>query len=382
MNIREALIPVGSPVGRGGQPLEPQGLVLHATADYEATAQDIRDYWARLRSPNRANAHLIADWTEVVECVPWEPGKCEKAWHAGEPANSRFIGIELCQSRDKAKADAAYRNWVAAAATVLRAYGWPADRDHVWTHRRVSQELGGTTHTDPDGYLAEIGKSVDQAIDDIGEALKAMAQPQQPQPTAGLTPILHGPTATLEQARAWWQAKCAQGFEDMPERVWHIAPLYGIDPAFTLSQIAHETGFCKFGGDVKPEQNNFGGIGATGGVPGASFPDRDTGVHAVCQHEYAYACDRPLPPWAAKVDPRFDLVKRASSPYVEWLGHADNPNGAGWAWPGQGYGAAIVRLMREMAAVQAPSPVDVAAIRAQAIADVRAAVERALQGVT
>ncbi len=43
-------------------------------------------------------------------------------------------------------------------------------------------------------------------------------------------------------------------------------------------------------GDVKPHQNNFAGLGATGGgVPGDSFPDIKTGVLAQIQHLVAYS---------------------------------------------------------------------------------------------
>jgi hypothetical protein len=49
-----------------------------------------------------------------------------------------------------------------------------------------------------------------------------------------------------------------------------------------------------------------------------------------------------------KIDPRFHLVKRGSSKYVEWLGYKDNPNGAGWAWPGQGYGYDIVKILNKI----------------------------------
>ncbi|MBE3590019.1 MAG: N-acetylmuramoyl-L-alanine amidase [Firmicutes bacterium] len=385
--IREALIPVGNPVGRGGEKLQPQGLVLHATADYEATAQAIRDYWARLRSPNRANAHLIADWSEVVECVPWEPVKCEKAWHAGEPANSRFIGIELCQSRDKTKALAAYANWVQAAAMVLHTYGWPADAAHLWTHRRVSQELGGTHHTDPDGYLQELGKTVADAIHDIGEAIKTVAQPQQTQPTGGLTPILGEPQITVDQALAYVRAHTSSAKYPAPvvdaivRLYWALAPVYGIRPEVALAQSLHETGFYGFGGLVKPEQWNLCGLGATGpGNPGASFAGPAEGVHAHLQHLYAYACDRPLPAMVQQVDPRFALVKpRPTAEYVEWLGHADNPRGAGWAWPGQGYGAAIVGHVKAMATMPAPAPVDVAAVREEVRQELIARVQQALE---
>ena len=56
----------------------------------------------------------------------------------------------------------------------------------------------------------------------------------------------------------------------------------------------------------------------------------------------------------ACVDPRFSLVARGVAPYVEWLGAADNPQGRGWAVPGAGYGANIVKLFGQILAFQDP----------------------------
>ena len=65
---------------------------------------------------------------------------------------------------------------------------------------------------------------------------------------------------------------------------------------FAFYQMLLETNYLKFRrgdgnpGDVKPKQNNFAGIGATGGgVPGDSFPDVSTGVLAQMQHLVAYS---------------------------------------------------------------------------------------------
>jgi hypothetical protein len=54
-------------------------------------------------------------------------------------------------------------------------------------------------------------------------------------------------------------------------------------------QMLHETGFFQYGGQVKPEQNNFAGLGATNdGAAGASFPSEDEGVLAVMCHLALY----------------------------------------------------------------------------------------------
>ena len=79
-----------------------------------------------------------------------------------------------------------------------------------------------------------------------------------------------------------------------------------------------ETGYLRYGGDVKPEQFNFAGMGAVGGgEPGLSFPDPRTGVRAHIQHLKAYGSSEPLN--GELVNPRFRYVRRGAAPTYEGL---------------------------------------------------------------
>ncbi|MCI8451747.1 MAG: mannosyl-glycoprotein endo-beta-N-acetylglucosaminidase [Eggerthellaceae bacterium] len=120
----------------------------------------------------------------------------------------------------------------------------------------------------------------------------------------------------------------------------------GVRADVVFAQMMVETGWLRFGGDVKVEQFNFAGLGATGGgVPGNSFPDVRTGVRAQVQHLKAYACAQPLKQDC--VDERFKYVTRGCAPYVEWLGIPDNPEGKGWA-ADAGYGKKLLAVMAEI----------------------------------
>ena len=110
----------------------------------------------------------------------------------------------------------------------------------------------------------------------------------------------------------------------------------GIRAEVAFAQAMEETGWLQYGGDVKIEQFNFAGLGATGGgVRGESFKDVRTGIRAQIQHLKAYASTKPLN--GVCVDNRFKYVKRGCAPYVEILGIPDNPDGLGWAAK-KGYG--------------------------------------------
>ncbi|MCL2211390.1 MAG: glucosaminidase domain-containing protein [Treponema sp.] len=96
------------------------------------------------------------------------------------------------------------------------------------------------------------------------------------------------------------------------------AAFEGVNHDVAFAQMCLETGFLRFGGDVKPEQYNFCGLGAVGGGdPGLSFPEPRIGVRAQIQHLKAYASEEPLK--GENVDPRFKYVRRGVSPAIEGL---------------------------------------------------------------
>jgi len=74
---------------------------------------------------------------------------------------------------------------------------------------------------------------------------------------------------------------------------------------YAFFQMLIETNYLTFRrgngkrGDVHPRQNNFAGIGATGGgVPGESFPDVPTGVRAQLEHLVVYSGEQVPSPVA------------------------------------------------------------------------------------
>lgn len=135
----------------------------------------------------------------------------------------------------------------------------------------------------------------------------------------------------------------ASTIEQFAQIFYEEANAEGVKAEVAFTQCMKETGFLKYGGDVLPNQYNFAGIGATGGVHGAKFKDVRTGIRAQIQHLKAYASTSPLK--NACVDPRFNYVTRNTAPYVEWLGIQENPNGYGWA-SAKNYGYDIVGMVK------------------------------------
>lgn len=135
------------------------------------------------------------------------------------------------------------------------------------------------------------------------------------------------------------------------------------DGAFCQSLI--ETGYFKFGGDVQPNQHNYAGLGATGGVPGLSFQDDRTGIRAQIQHLKAYASTENL--FLDCVDPRYKYVSKGCAPTFERLSGK-------WAVPGysgyasledartakDSYGDHIVQLLNKAIGTETANPIEAA----------------------
>lgn len=117
------------------------------------------------------------------------------------------------------------------------------------------------------------------------------------------------------------------------------AEIEGVNYDIAFSQMLLETNYLRFGGEIKPSQNNFAGLGDVGGGPeGASFPNAQTGVRAHIQLLKAYASTEPLT--QEVVAPRFRFVTRGIAPLVDQLSGR-------WSADPQ-YGTKITAILRRL----------------------------------
>jgi len=116
---------------------------------------------------------------------------------------------------------------------------------------------------------------------------------------------------------------------EIAKAFYKLAPRYGIDPTWAISQSILETGWFKYQGSaVKPEHHNYCGLGVTStGIEGGKFNTIEEGVTAQLQHLFAYGCKDTLPNNETVLDPRFKYVTRGIAPYWEQLAGR-------WAVPG------------------------------------------------
>ncbi len=79
-------------------------------------------------------------------------------------------------------------------------------------------------------------------------------------------------------------------FEPVATEYMRHGEQLGLRWDYGFFQMLVETGFLSFTGDVKPEQNNFAGLGTTGGgVKGEKFKDVSSGARAHLEHLAMYS---------------------------------------------------------------------------------------------
>ncbi len=131
----------------------------------------------------------------------------------------------------------------------------------------------------------------------------------------------HG-NASEVQLMAFLEKQNPEGltlFPDLARLYREEGSVEGVNYDIAFCQMCLETEFLRFGNELKPTQNNFGGLGAVGSGPsGAVFANARTGVRAQVQHLKAYASTEPIV--QEIVDPRFRFVTRGIAPLVAMLG--------------------------------------------------------------
>lgn len=133
--------------------------------------------------------------------------------------------------------------------------------------------------------------------------------------------------------------------EELVKYYYEEAGLEGIRPDIAICQAIKETGTWNYGGDVVPEQNNYCGLGTTGGgVKGAYFDTPQLGVRAHIQHLLAYTSKEK--PKLAIVDPRYELIEKFRPQIFGNIQRWTGLNGV-WAVPGKQYGQDILKLWQE-----------------------------------
>lgn len=143
---------------------KPEGIVIHETATPGASAYNEAIYFNREWMNMYSYVHAFVDSQQVIQMMTPNYG----VWGAGANANNRFIQIELCQENTRNNFAKSVNNDAIYVAKLLHRYNIvPSNacntgKGTIWSHHAVSRFLGGTNHTDPDGYFNKWGYSMAQ----------------------------------------------------------------------------------------------------------------------------------------------------------------------------------------------------------------------------
>lgn len=320
---------------------KPIGVTIHET-DNSATAANEISYMQR--NTNKVSFHFAVDDKAIIQGLPLN----RSAYHAGDgqgQGNRNTIGIEICGNYDRSNGGAVTDMYYKARPNAEQLVGmllflnnW--NESNIYTHNDWSGKNCPRVIR-REGYLPTFKANA------MAWKRKFAGQTQ-----GGDRNIIGTSNASVEPIIAHIKKQNPDFNGDIVRAFKKFGDMYVIDWPVAVAQSILETGWFKFkGSSVKPEQNNFCGLGAVGGgAAGASFATIEDGVEAQMQHLWAYASKDPIPAGRKNLDPRFHLVSRGSA--KTWIGL----NGK-WA-TGANYGQKILNIYAGFSIVDnGPGPV-------------------------
>lgn len=82
--------------------MKPEYITVHSTGNPKSSARGERNWLTNKVNLTSTSFHIAVDEKEAIVCVPLN----EVAWHAGDgngTGNRKSIGVEICESGDRAK---------------------------------------------------------------------------------------------------------------------------------------------------------------------------------------------------------------------------------------------------------------------------------------
>lgn len=168
-----------------------EGLMVHSVGCPQPSADVFCNLWAQ--NANTVCPSAIVDATHIYQTLPWNM----KAWHACDPANSTYVGVETTEPStiaykngkvidndpvaSKKHIDAVYANTVQLFATLCKQYGFdPLDKGRILSHAEGAKLGIASAHADPDHLWPRYGYTMDGFRQDVK---KAMGPTPTPAPT-------------------------------------------------------------------------------------------------------------------------------------------------------------------------------------------------------
>ncbi|MBC1521391.1 hypothetical protein HB912_07000 [Listeria aquatica] len=151
-------------------------IVAHETSNPNSTIDNEVAYMSR-NWQNAFVTHFVGDGGRVVQIAPTGYA----SWGCGSKGNAyAYAQVELCRAKDKATFQKDYAAYCQLLVNLAKEAGIPITLDSgsgvgnrgIKSHDWIRAKLGGTTHTDPYGYLKQWGISKAKFEKDLVAASK------------------------------------------------------------------------------------------------------------------------------------------------------------------------------------------------------------------
>lgn len=153
-------------------------VVAHDTSNDSSTIDNEVAYMTR-NWQNAFVTHFVGGGGRVVQVA--ETGLI--SWGCGNANAYAFAQVELVHAKDKATFKKDYAVYCQLLVDLAKQAGLPTTLDEagngIKTHDWCRANYGGTTHTDPYGYLKKWGISKDKFAKDLAKAAKGSAAPAE-----------------------------------------------------------------------------------------------------------------------------------------------------------------------------------------------------------
>ncbi len=368
MKLAESIM-TNNPCYKKGEKITVKGLMLHSVGCPQPDASAFISSWNR-ESHNTSCVHGFIDGNDgtVYQTLPWN----HRGWHGGGSSNNTHIGIEMCEpsgikytggssfvcsnpAEAKAVAERTYKAAVELFAMLCGKFSLNPLGDGVIVSHAEGHKRGiASNHGDPEHFWRQLG--MEYTMDGFRKDVKGVMNGISNAKEDGMTAVMGTAVATAAQMKKYLLSvnPNAVSYAGLADIYIFEGEAEGVRGDVAFAQSCLETGNFTFKGDVKAGQNNFAGLGATGGgARGNSFETPQFGIRAQIQHLKAYASADGLA--NVCVDTRFQYVERGCAPYVEWLGQKENPTGKGWA-AGVDYGRKICNILAKIIGTAADTP--------------------------
>lgn len=166
-----------------------EGLMVHSVGCNQPSADVFVSLWAK--NANTVCPNGLVDATHIYQLLPWNM----KAWHACDPANSTYLGVETTEpstitynkngsvtDRDpvasKKHIDAVYANTVQLFAYLCKMYGFdPLEKGRILSHAEGAKLGIASKHGDPDHLWPRYGYTMDGFRQDVKKAMGMVPTP-------------------------------------------------------------------------------------------------------------------------------------------------------------------------------------------------------------